>query len=456
MLKIALIICLFSFSLCKVDVIVIGAGVSGTTAARVLAESGLKVKVFESRDRKGGRVYSDSSAFGYPIDFGAAWIHGKEGNQVYTNALVNGISLFKFDFDDSKYYSNTLKLNEDEDPSDKYYKIGKDFKNFVKEQVKKLPENQDYPLSYYVPQFEATIIKNKEETLVYLYNFLAWDLEGDYASVIEKLSAKEYDLKARRGGDYLIPAGYWTIFEKASIHPNIEYALNSKVVEVNQQTATPYIMLSDGSKHEADYILVTVPLGVLKRKVIEFKPALPEFKQKAIDVVGFGNLEKVVVEFTKVFWDDASILKILEKPFKPFSYIANLNKVISKPTLIFLVAGGQKYFEKYYTASEEEMKAQIVSALSAVLPTKASEIIIRNFKMTKWREDINAFGSYSSLSVNSSTDSIKDLEKKFRKVYFAGEHTSVSDLETVAGAFKSGQREAKKIITAFRNRRKDL
>lgn len=455
MLKVTMILLLSACAQSKVDVIIVGAGVSGTTAARTLADAGLKVKVFESRDRKGGRVFSDSTAFGYPIDFGAAWIHGKDGNQVYTNAIANGVSLFSFDFDDSKYYSNTIKFGEDEDPNDKYYKIGKEFKKFVQDYAKKLPEDKDVTLAFIYPLFVKTLPeKNKSESLEYLENYIAWDLEGDFASVIEVMSAKEYDIRARKGGDYLVPAGYWTVFEKASLHANIEYVLNSKVVEVNQLENTPFIVLENGSKHEADYILVTVPLGVLKKNIISFKPPLSEDKQKAIKTLGFGNLEKVVVQFTKVFWDDASILKILESPFKSLSYIANLNKVAGKPTLIFLVAGGTKYFKDFYTATEDDMKSQVIKTLTPYFPLN-TEIKIAKIKWTKWLEDVHAFGSYSSYSVGSSSDSVRDIEKKFKKVYFAGEHTSVTDLETVAGAFKSGLREAKKILTAKKNK-KDL
>lgn len=44
---------------------------------------------------------------------------------------------------------------------------------------------------------------------------------------------------------------------------------------------------------EADVVLVTVPLGVLKGKGIQFDPPLPEWKNSVIDRMGFGNLNKV-------------------------------------------------------------------------------------------------------------------------------------------------------------------
>ncbi|MDP6097025.1 MAG: FAD-dependent oxidoreductase, partial [Gammaproteobacteria bacterium] len=56
-------------------VVVIGAGIAGLSAARRLGVSGYRVIVVESRDRPGGRMWTDYS-LGTAVDLGAAWIHG--------------------------------------------------------------------------------------------------------------------------------------------------------------------------------------------------------------------------------------------------------------------------------------------------------------------------------------------------------------------------------------------
>ncbi|WP_051021052.1 FAD-dependent oxidoreductase [Synechococcus sp. PCC 6312] len=62
------------------DVIVIGAGVAGLAAARILQDQGQRVLVLEGRNRIGGRVWTNRSLDGLPLDLGASWIHGIEGN----------------------------------------------------------------------------------------------------------------------------------------------------------------------------------------------------------------------------------------------------------------------------------------------------------------------------------------------------------------------------------------
>lgn len=55
------------------DVIVVGAGYTGLTAARDAAVSGLRVLLLEARDRIGGRSWS-SNIGGYPFEMGGTWV----------------------------------------------------------------------------------------------------------------------------------------------------------------------------------------------------------------------------------------------------------------------------------------------------------------------------------------------------------------------------------------------
>ena len=64
-------------------VVVIGAGMAGLAAARKLTDAGNVVTVLEAKNHIGGRVYTERSVDGIPMDLGAGWIHGpSSGNPI--------------------------------------------------------------------------------------------------------------------------------------------------------------------------------------------------------------------------------------------------------------------------------------------------------------------------------------------------------------------------------------
>src|SRR5439155_10214918 len=58
----------------EADVCVVGAGLSGLTAARRMRQGGLEVVVVEARNRVGGRVWTKPARTGIPIDMGATFV----------------------------------------------------------------------------------------------------------------------------------------------------------------------------------------------------------------------------------------------------------------------------------------------------------------------------------------------------------------------------------------------
>ena len=80
-------------------VAIVGAGVAGLAAATALRDMGLRdVVVLEARDRIGGRIWTDSIGGGVPVDLGASWIHGVDGNPIAAIAGEYGMDLSPTDY----------------------------------------------------------------------------------------------------------------------------------------------------------------------------------------------------------------------------------------------------------------------------------------------------------------------------------------------------------------------
>ena len=59
------------------DVLILGAGVAGLSAAIELASEGRRVEIIEARDRIGGRVFTQyDPTLNHPIELGAEFVHG--------------------------------------------------------------------------------------------------------------------------------------------------------------------------------------------------------------------------------------------------------------------------------------------------------------------------------------------------------------------------------------------
>src|SRR5205807_9931304 len=59
------------------DVLIIGAGAAGLSAAIELSRAGLRVEIIEARDRVGGRMFTrHDPTLNHPVELGAEFVHG--------------------------------------------------------------------------------------------------------------------------------------------------------------------------------------------------------------------------------------------------------------------------------------------------------------------------------------------------------------------------------------------
>jgi monoamine oxidase len=77
----------------EADVCVVGAGLAGLTAARRLSQAGRSVVVLEARERVGGRVWTQISGTGVPVDTGGCFV-GPNHERMHALTKEMGVSTF--------------------------------------------------------------------------------------------------------------------------------------------------------------------------------------------------------------------------------------------------------------------------------------------------------------------------------------------------------------------------
>ena len=263
---------------------------------------------------------------------------------------------------------------------------------------------------------------------------VASEIVGEYAADPDELSLKWLGNEGEfGGGDLILPGGYQQLAQHLARGLTIK--LGAEVRKVIHSDSGVRLETTQGAV-DADRVIITIPLGVLKAGTIAFDPPLPEEKQAAIERLGFGLLDKVVLKFDQPFWPDADVIGLVGSD-QPVSMLINGETFADAPLLVGL-RGGREARERE-ALTDQDAVAQVVTALNAPNPTGSL--------VTRWAADPFARGSYSFIAVGSSPDDMEALaEPVGERLLFAGEATNPEFFATVHGAYLSGMREADRIL----------
>ncbi|CAK7266582.1 hypothetical protein SEPCBS57363_002162 [Sporothrix epigloea] len=219
------------------------------------------------------------------------------------------------------------------------------------------------------------------------------------------------------------------------------------------------IEFEDGSTFDADYVVNTIPLGVLKHGDVEFDPPLPQWKLGPITRLGYGVLNKIILTYRQPFWDtNRDIFGVLREPDNRFSLDQeqyakhrgrmfqwfNVTKTTGVPCLIALMAGDAALDAE--KDSNDKLIAEATSVLQSVFGAQNVPEPIEAV-VTRWASDRFSRGSYSSAGPAMQLDDYDAMARPVgRHLHFAGEHTIGTHPATVHGAYLSGLRAASEIF----------
>ncbi|GAB0131658.1 hypothetical protein EsDP_00000120 [Epichloe bromicola] len=298
-----------------------------------------------------------------------------------------------------------------------------------------------------------------------LFNWHIANLEYSNATNLHNLSLSLWDIDAGNeweGNHTMVIGGYQSVARgllqcPAPLDLTNKFAVTSIRYHSSSFDGPATIESEDGRTVEADNVVCTIPLGVLKQGNIAFEPALPDWKVGAIERLGFGILNKVVLVYNEIFWDPKRhIFGVLRNPPSKhgakqedysqnrgrFFQWFNVTNTTGLPCLIALMAG-EAGFETERSSNEslvEEATQVLRGVFGSKVPYPVESVV------TRWGSDRFARGSYSSAAPEMLPEDYDCMARSIGNLLFAGEHTIGTHPATVHGAYLSGLRAASEVL----------
>jgi polyamine oxidase len=426
-------------------VLVIGAGMAGLTAARLLHDSGCQVIVLEARDRIGGRTWTDDR-LGVPCDLGGSWIHGADDNPLTNWCHALGIDLVYTHEGDPIFYEHGQTRAMERTMGRAAY----DFEG-VSARIAKLTADPRRATLRSLADVVEPLLSDPELT-AYDRRVLAWILS--VAEGVEGAPARDIDINSwypRESGmvNAMPKGGYGQLVDDAAAGLDIRC---SRPVTRIHYDADGVTAVSGAETFVGDAIIVTVPLGVLKAGVIDFSPSLPAEKQAAIAAIGYGGdavLNKVFLLFDAPFWDtnEARFIGLPDDidargAFNTWFSLVGFN---GAPMLLGFT-NGLTAAEYDRSETDETIVARALERLQIMFGGEIPQPVAHH--VTRWLSDPWALGSYSYSRVGmTAADRMVYAAPVGQRLYFAGEGADTDHYGTVHAALRTGAQAAAALLS---------
>ena len=457
----------------KPSVLVIGGGLAGLAALKELVKhKGFTVQLLEASSELGGRAKSLILPDGTSFPAGAAFFNGQEGNLLWQYATDKGLISSRTkrpDLQSLHLFPNGEVI------SDKLIsRLKSELQRFMFENKEKMDKATLSYGEFAIAKFKHSLVKENipQDFDAILHGMLAYDgVQEGSKNVMDVNHQSCYDwvwVHEIKEVEYWNNAYSKIIKSLSESVPSALFQMNKKVVSVkwnhDHDNSAVLVKCSDGSCYEADHVIITVSLGVLKASRELFQPCLPSSKCEAIASVGFGLVNKVILQFQnplfrteytemRIYWkasDDKSLLvqtspwikglHLIQYHSSPLTSLYNYSA--------WFVGEDAKVIQEL---PDHAIVKVILDALSYFLNKSIPTLM--GMRTTKWNDSLYQ-GSYSYNSIGSGKREREELIKpvngsKPLQLLFAGEATHCSWYSTTTAAYESGLREAKRLIDYY-------
>lgn len=422
----------------SVDVIVIGAGFAGLTAARELGNAGHNVLTLEARDRVGGRTWTDHR-LGHDLEIGGNWVHW-----VQPHAWAEM----------TRYGREIIRSPKAEEA--RWLGAGGELRVSTLEHFMDLisPGQQQI-----IDDVREAMPRGTEPTVGAIQNL-------DHLTIQERIDSLGLDEEAKSANESVwvghvnapltdtgistayrwvaATGGHWELMHEASATYRVvggmsewtrliaesvpgEIRLNSRVTAVSHDESGATVTLSDGSEVRARAVIVTLPVNAITS--IDFSPALPEVWQRQ-------NAERVASRGTKVW------IKVRGSMPRFFGYATPQHPIsVLKSEFIaddFSILVG---FGPDHTALDPSDVAQVQAAVDVIRPG----LDVVEATLHDWSADPLSQNTWMTHKPGQLTRDLLDLQQPQGVLHFGTTDNANLWGGFIDGAIESGLREARRV-----------
>ena len=437
-----------------VDVAILGAGVAGLAAARVLHEHEIDFIVLEARERVGGRVFSlHDESLPVAIELGAEFVHGRAPE---LRDVAHDAPFAIADIDGQRWESHQGRLRRAEDFWERLDAV----------MGKLRTRGPDRSFEQFLKSASRLDRRARSFALQWVENFHAADPARVSERALAEGGSPGDDVRERRLGRILggydavarwIGRGIADRIRLGTVVTGVQWEAGAVRIETRQPSGTP-------SELAARAVIVALPLGVLHADpgdagAVVFDPPLARDSTKAAALAGMtmGAVARLTLRLREPFWESSRFARrAKDQNLDRLAFLHTEDRdfpvwwtsyPVSAPVLVAWRGGVRA---RAISAAGEDQAVELALAALARqfgLTRREARGMVTATWFHNWENDPYARGAYSYAVVGGNDAPAKLARPVRRTLFFAGE---ASDSEgrtgTVHGAIASGRRAATQLL----------